>query len=68
MSLKAFHLVFIILSILLTLMFGIWGLVSHGSSGKTAELVMGIISLASTIGLSLYLRYFLDKLKHVSYL
>jgi hypothetical protein len=49
-------------------MFGIWGVVNHGSSGKTAELVMGIISLAGTIGLSLYLRYFLNKLKHVSYL
>ena len=29
---------------------------------------MGIISLAGAIGLSLYLRYFLKKLKHVSYL
>ena len=68
MSLKAFHLVFIILSILLTLMFGIWGVVSHGSSGITAELVMGIISLVGTVGLSVYLRYFLKRLKHVSYL
>ena len=68
MSLKAFHLVFIILSILFTLMFGVWGVVNHGSSGKSAELVMGIISLAGAIGLSLYLRYFLKKLKHVSYL
>jgi len=68
MSLKAFHLVFIILSILFTLMFGVWGVVNHDSSGKTAELVMGIISLAGAIGLSLYLRYFLKKLKHVSYL
>ena len=68
MSLKAFHLVFIILSILLTLMFGIWGVVNHGSSGKTAELVMGIISMVGTIGLTVYLRYFLKRLKHVSYL
>ena len=36
MSLKAFHLVFIILSILFTLMFGVWGVVNHDSSGKTA--------------------------------
>ena len=49
-------------------MFGIWGVVNHGSSGKTAELVMGIISLAGTVGLSVYLRYFLKRLKHVSYL
>ena len=68
MSLKAFHLVFIILSILFTLMFGVWGVVNHGSSGNTAELVLGILSLVGTVGLSVYLRYFLKKLKHVSYL
>ena len=68
MSLKAFHLIFIIISILFTLMFGIWAVVSHGSSGKTAELVLGILSLVGTVGLSVYLRYFLKRLKHVSYL
>ena len=68
MSLKAFHLVFIILSILFTLMFGVWGVVNHGSSEKTGELVLGIISLVGTVGLSVYLYYFLKKFKHVSYL
>jgi len=68
MSLKAFHLVFIILSIMFTIMFGIWGVVNHGSSGKTAELVMGILSLMGTVGLSFYLYFFLKKFKHVSYL
>ena len=43
MSLKAFHLVFIILSILFSLVFGIWAVLSYGSSEKTAELVLGII-------------------------
>ena len=68
MSLKAFHLIFITLSIFFMLMFGIWAVVNHGSSGKTADLFMGIISLVGTIGLSVYLRYFLKKLKHISYL
>ncbi len=68
MSLKAFHLVFIILSIMFILMFGIWGVVNHGSSGKTAELVMGILSLIGTVGLSIYLYFFLKKFKHISYL
>lgn len=49
-------------------MFGVWAVVNHSSSGETAELVMGIISLVGTVGLSVYLRYFLKKLKHVSYL
>ena len=64
MSLKAFHLVFILLSILFTLVFGIWGVVNGG----TSELVMGVLSLIGTVGMSVYLFFFLKKLKHVSYL
>ena len=59
MSLKAFHLVFIILSILFSLVFGIWAVLSYGSSEKTAELVLGIISLVGTVGMSIYLFFFL---------
>ena len=61
MSLKAFHLVFIILSILFSLVFGIWAVLSYGSSEKTAELVLGIISLVGTVGMSIYLFFFLKK-------
>ena len=68
MSLKAFHLVFIILSILFSLVFGIWAVLSYGSSEKTAELVLGIISLVGTVGMSIYLFFFLKKFKPVSYL
>jgi hypothetical protein len=64
MSLKAFHLVFILLSILFTFVFGIWGVVNGG----TSELVMGVLSLIGTVGMSVYLFFFLKKLKHVSYL
>ena len=49
-------------------MFGVWAVVNHSSSDEMAELVMGIISLVGTVGLSVYLRYFLKKVKHVSYL
>ena len=62
MSLKAFHLVFIILSILFSLVFGIWAVLSYGSSEKTAELVLGIISLVGTVGMSIYLFFFLKKI------
>jgi len=64
MSLKAFHLVFILLSILFSFVFGVWGVMNGG----TAELVMGIVSLAGTVGMSIYLVFFLKKFKHVSYL
>ena len=64
MSLKAFHLVFILLSILFSFVFGIWGVMNGG----TAELVLGVISLVGTVGMSVYLFFLLKKFKHVSYL
>ncbi len=68
MSLKAFHLVFIVISILFSLVFGIWAVINYGSSEKVAELVLGIISLLGSVGMSVYLYFFLKKFKHVSYL
>ena len=68
MSLKAFHLVFIVLSILFSLVFGIWAIVHYGSSEKITELILGIISLLGTVGMSVYLYFFLKKFKHVGYL
>ena len=64
MSLKAFHLVYVLLSILFSFVFGIWGVMNGG----TAELVLGILSLVGTVGMSVYLFFFLKKFKHVSYL
>tara|TARA_Y100000588_G_scaffold73789_1_gene76436 strand:- start:918 stop:1112 length:195 start_codon:yes stop_codon:yes gene_type:complete len=64
MSLKAFHLVFILLSILFSFVFGIWGVINGG----TVELVMGIISFAGMVGMLVYLVFFLKKFKHISYL
>ena len=64
MSLKAFHLVFVLLSILFSFVFGIWGVMNGG----TAELVLGILSLVGTVGMSVYLFFFLKKFEHVSYL
>ena len=68
MSLKSFHLVFIVISILFSLLFGIWAVVNYGSSGRTAELLLGIVSLVGAVGMSIYLFFFLKKFKHVSYL
>ena len=68
MSLKAFHLIFIVLSILFSLVFGIWAVVNYSSSDKVEELILGIISLLGTVGMSIYLYFFLKKFKHISYL
>jgi hypothetical protein len=69
MSLKAFHLIFITASCVLSLGCTIWGLKNYFSDeGSTLDLVFGLGSLAVGVGLVFYERYFLKKLKNVSYL
>ena len=69
MSLKAFHLIFITASCALAFGFGVWELKSYFSvEGKTLDLLFGIGSFIALVGLIIYERYFLKKLKDVSYL
>jgi len=69
MSLKAFHVVFITAASALCLGFGIWMLRDFRSpEGSTTDLLLGIGSLLSFVALVIYERYFLKKLKNVSYL
>ena len=69
MSLKAFHVLFITASSALAVGCGIWGLRDFFSpQGRPSDLLFGLGSLAVGIGLILYERYFLKKLKRVSYL
>lgn len=69
MSLKAFHLIFIVASILLAVGFSAWSLLDYFSPhGGVWDLVAGIGSGIAAIGLVFYERYFLKKTKNVSYL
>ena len=69
MSLKAFHLIFITASTALAFGCGVWGLKDFFSTGGNAwDLVFGLGCLAAGVCLILYERYFLKKLKKVSYL
>ncbi len=69
MSLKAFHLLFITASSALAVGCGVWGLRNFFSSdGRTSDLLFGLGALVVGIGLIFYERYFLKKLKQVSYL
>ncbi len=69
MSLKAFHLIFITASSALAFGCGVWGLKSFSSqAGQAWDLVFALGSFAASAALILYERYFLRKLKHVSYL
>jgi len=69
MSLKAFHLVFITASSALAFGFGVWELRSYWSpTGRLGDLLLGLGSLLAGVGLIIYERYFLRKLKDVEYL
>ena len=69
MSLKAFHVVFITAASALCFGFGVWMLRDfRGPEGSATDLWFGIGSLLSGVGLLVHERYFLKKLKNVSYL
>jgi hypothetical protein len=68
MSLKAFHLVFIIASIVLAVGFGIWAAVAFFQGGGVINLIVALASFGAGVGLVFYERYFLKKTKNISYL
>ncbi|MFO1500722.1 MAG: hypothetical protein U1G07_20445 [Verrucomicrobiota bacterium] len=69
MSLKAFHIVFVVASTLLAFGFGLWAIQQYRiGDGSPGELALGIGSVTVGFVLICYGRYFLRKLKHISYL
>lgn len=69
MSLKAIHIVFIIASCAMTAFVGVWAFREFfTNSHAPLHLVLGFVSIAGLIGLLVYGRYFLKKLKHINYL
>jgi hypothetical protein len=68
MSLKAFHLVFIVASIVLAFGFGAWLLSNFFHGGGVPSILGAVASFGTGVGLIFYERYFLKKTKNVSYL
>ena len=68
MSLKAFHVVFIAISILLAFAFAAWELKLYSEERRLMDLGFGVGSGIAGITLIVYGRYVLKKLKHISYL
>ena len=67
MSLKAFHVVFITSSFLLAVFLGGWCLYEYSRSGEIFQGLLGLLSLAGSVGLIVYGRYFMKKLKNIDY-
>ena len=68
MSLKAFHLVFVLASILLGLGVGGWGIMEYRANGEISPLIMGLIFLIMGVTLMIYGNRMLKKTKHIGYL
>lgn len=68
MSLKAIHIVFIVASIVLAFGFGAWSLKGYFDGAPRSYIWYGVGSLVVGLGLIVYLRSVLKKLKDVSYL
>lgn len=69
MSLKAFHVFFILVSIVLSFGFGLWCLSQwRFESAPAVYVAVAGVSFVSGFGLMFYLRNVLRKLKGVSYL
>ncbi|MCC7374964.1 MAG: hypothetical protein IT581_09925 [Verrucomicrobiales bacterium] len=68
MSLKSFHVVFIVSAFLLSMFLGGWCIYEYFThSGRMIDLLLGLVSLAGAVGLVVYGRYFLKKLKNIDY-
>lgn len=68
MSLKAFHIVFVVVSTMLTLGFGAWSIREFRTTNDMAFLLGGIFSFVLAVALLIYGRWFLRKLQGVGYL
>jgi hypothetical protein len=68
MSLKAFHLIFVTASVAVSLFLGIWAFLSYQQTHARADLFYIATSVVAVVALLWYGKYFLRKLKHISYL
>ena len=68
MSLKAFHIFFIALSVMTAFFLGTWLVVADTEMGTPLRLVLGFLSCLAGAGLVLYGKYFLRKFKHLSFM
>lgn len=66
MSLKAFHLVFITLSVFLAIGFGVWGIAQWSQGGQFSAAAFGGVSLLIAVGLLWYGVWFWRKLTRIS--
>jgi hypothetical protein len=68
MSLKAFHIVFVVASILVSLSFSVWGFLQYKESHYRLDAIYGVSGIVAAIVLVIYGKAVLRKMRHISYL
>ena len=69
MSLKTFHIIFVVLTTVVSLFISAWSFVQYFSEEReTSDLAMGIGGAFAACVLLVYGRYVLKKLRYISYL
>jgi len=68
MSLKAFHIFFVAVSVLVAFGFATWAFVNFADRRQWLDLLWGGLGMASGLALIWYGKYVLKKLKDISYL
>lgn len=63
MSLKVFHIVFVVVCVLLSLYVGVWGIRDYVAERSVGALVLGILFLGSGLVLIVYGRKAFEKLR-----
>lgn len=66
MSLKHFHIVFIVLSVLVTLWYGFWELSMIGTGSTPGHVARAVVSLILSGGLTYYLMKVMQKFRRIS--
>jgi DNA-binding transcriptional regulator of glucitol operon len=65
MSLRAFHIIFVIVCVALAVFVGTWGIREYQREGSTGGLALGIIFIVSAVALVIYGVRVFRKLKEI---
>ena len=68
MSLKAFHIVFVAASVVLMAFLSGWSFLSYQETRSSEYLVWSLCAACSVVGLLVYGRFFIRKLRNISFI
>lgn len=64
MSLKAFHIVFVIVATMFMAFFAAWALRAYAQTHQKSQLLLGVLAIVGSVLLLVYGKWFLKKIKN----